>query len=158
MPTNPKKNSKFVEQFLKEHLRFHKKILGKPSQKSRYPIASNISKVGTYPGYTNAGAGYFYDAVLEYRVWIHPEMGGKNYYQKDDYFVAFSHFEDAVKFSKSTKGAEPPMVLVLQKEWIAEPEPGHYVHKKHKRMTEWKPKWLKNFQRSKNSIKEFLQK
>lgn len=60
---------------------------------SAYPIAVYTKKVGKYPALTNFGAGYVYDDVLEYRVWVHP--GGNDYYR------AFSTCEEAKKFSES---------------------------------------------------------
>ena len=40
-----------------------------------------------------SGAGYFYDDVLEYRVWVHPEAGGEDLHDGDDYFLAFAKFD-----------------------------------------------------------------
>lgn len=40
-----------------------------------YPKAIHEDKVGTYPAAAKAGGGYVWDAVLEYRVWCHPERG-----------------------------------------------------------------------------------
>jgi len=37
----------------------------------------NPNKVGTYPALAKSGAGYFYDEILEYRVWIHPADGSE---------------------------------------------------------------------------------
>lgn len=87
---------------------------------SQYPPAVDLSKVGSYPALTKSGAGYFYDDVLEYRVWIHPKGGG------DDYYRAFASYEPALQFSKSTTGAEEPLVLVRQKKRVNEPEPGKF--------------------------------
>ena len=63
---------------------------------SAYPLAVDVKKVGSYPALTKSGAGYFYDNVLEYRVWIKPAEGG------DDYHKAFARYEDALAFSKET--------------------------------------------------------
>ena len=38
---------------------------------------------------TKSGGGYFYDEVLEYRVWVHPERGGPDHHEGEDYFHAF---------------------------------------------------------------------
>lgn len=46
------------------------------TQNSAYPFAVDVKKVGSYPALTKSGAGYFYDDVLEYRVWINPAEGG----------------------------------------------------------------------------------
>jgi hypothetical protein len=94
--------------------------------------------------------GYFFDEVLEFRVWIHPDG--------NDYFHAFVIYEEAEDFSKRTKGAEEPLALILQKEWVNEPEPGKYIHKKSKRITEWQVQWLNRGKRDKYSIPEMLKK
>ena len=44
---------------------------------SKFPLALDPTQVGTFPGQTKSGAGYFYDEVLEYRVWLHPEKGAR---------------------------------------------------------------------------------
>ncbi len=73
-----------------------------------------------------------------------------------DYFVAFAQYETAEAFSKSNAGAEEPLVLVRQLEWIDEPQPGHYVAEKGERVTEWRVKWLAGSKRNPDSIKELL--
>ena len=122
----------------------------KPTIASAYPIAVDINKVGTYPGFTKSGAGYFYDQVLEYRVWMNPPEGG------DDYYKAFPTYEEGLAYSKSTLGAEEPLVLILQREWIDEPQPGSYVRKSEERLTEWKVEWLAGSKRSPEAIDRFL--
>jgi len=87
---------------------------------STYPVAIDPGKVGDYPALAKSGAGYVYDEVLEYRVWINADG--------DDYYHAFATFEDADDYSDKTEGAEEPIVLVLQHEHINEPEPGKYEH------------------------------
>jgi hypothetical protein len=119
-----------------------------PSAASRYPIAVDLTKVGKYPAATKSGGGYFYDEVLEYRVWVHP--GG------DDTYRAFATFEEAEQFSKRTTGAEEPLVLVLQRESINEPAPDTYEHVKGDRVTEWQVAWLAGNKRGPDSIAEFL--
>ena len=133
-------------------------IMSKKSseKKSQFPVAIDLKKVGEYPGGVFSGGGYFYDDVLEYRVWIHPEAGGEDKFDGNDYFHAFATYEEAFEFSKKAKGSEDPIVLVLQKEWINEPEPGKFLHKKGERMTEWLVDWLKDHKRNKNSIPNFL--
>ena len=115
---------------------------------SSYPIAIDLSKVGTYSALTKSGAGYFYDEVLEYRVWIHPDG--------DDSYEAFATFEEAEVFSKKHGNAEEPLVLVLQREHINEPKPGEFEHVKGNRITEWRVEWLKGQKRAPNSIELFL--
>lgn len=123
---------------------------------SRYPVAVDPARVGTYPGYAKSGAGYFYDEVLEYRVWLHPERGAERLAGDDDYFAAFAEYERAAAFSKTKPGAEEPLVLIRQLEWINEPVPGQYTHETTKRITEWRVHWLEGTQRGPNSIREFM--
>lgn len=126
------------------------------SGKSQYPIAVSLDKVGTYSGQTKSGAGYFYDEVLEYRVWLHPERGAAPLAGTQDYFAAFAQYENALAFSRSTSGAEEPLVLVHQLESINEPAPGQYVVDKSERITEWRVEWLPGSKRTPASIQDFL--
>lgn len=91
-----------------------------------------------------------WDAVLEYRVWCHPERGG------DDYYYAFASYPDALRFSEKTPCAEEPLALILQKEHINEPAPGQYAHVKKRRITEWPIEFLSRRRRTKNTIPDFL--
>ena len=127
------------------------------SGQSAYPIAVDLSKVGSYPADTRSGAGYFYDDVLEYRVWLHPEKGAKPLNGAKDYFVAFAQYERANGFSKRSTGAESPIVLVRQLEWINEPEHGRFIPEKTERITEWQVQWLTGSKRGPKSISDFLQ-
>lgn len=126
------------------------------SRPSAYPLAMDSAHVGKYSPESKSGAGHFYDEVLEYRVWFHPEKGAEPLNGKDDYYVAFAQCENAEELSKSSKGAEEPVVLVRQYEWINEPEPGRYVAEKGNRITEWQTKWLTGNKRTPASISEFL--
>src|SRR5882672_9366789 len=65
---------------------------------SQHPVAVDPSFVGSYSPLSKSGGGYFYDDVLEYRVWIHPKGGGDNHYR------AFASFETGLQFSKRTPG------------------------------------------------------
>jgi hypothetical protein len=114
---------------------------------SAYPLAIDAEKVGSYPALTKSGAGYFYDEVLEYRVWINVPEG-------DDYYKAFARYEDALEFSKNTEGAEEPLVLILQKQWIDEPEPGKFFVRTEDRITEWRVEWLSNGKREPGAIRK----
>jgi len=114
----------------------------------RYPNVLDPSLVGTYPAATNTGGGYVWDAVLEYRVWCHADPG--------DYYHAFTSYEDALAFSKDAKNAEEPLALVLQKEYIDEPEPGYYIHVKKRRITEWPVNFLSRPRRTNRTIPDFL--
>jgi hypothetical protein len=126
------------------------------SSASKYPVAIDPIRVGTYPPSVKSGAGYFYDDVLEYRVWLHPENGAKPLNGDNDYFVAFAQFETAQALSESTPGAEPPLVLIRQREWIDEPKKGQFIRRNGERITEWQVQWLKDNKRNDHSIDEFL--
>jgi putative acetyltransferase len=123
---------------------------------STLPFAIDVSRVGTYPADTSSGGGYFYDDVLEYRVWLHPDKGAQPLNGEKDYFVAFAQYEFAKAFAERTKGAEGPLVLVRQKEWIDEPKRGTFIPQNSERITEWQVDWLNGSKRTDNSIKEFL--
>jgi hypothetical protein len=97
---------------------------------SAYPLAVAPGRVGLYPPETKSGAGYFYDDVLEYRVWLHPENGAVPVNGTKDYFAAFAQYERAAAFAAKARGGEEPLALVRQREWIDEPEPMHFIHKK----------------------------
>lgn len=124
--------------------------------RSAYPLAIYNAQVGKYAAETKSGPGYFYDDVLEYRVWFCPERGAKPVNGKDDYYVAFAEYERAEDLSKVSKGAEEPVVLVRQYEWINEPEPGHFQAEKGNRITEWRVQWLDGSKRTPDSTREFL--
>jgi len=91
-----------------------------------------------------------WDAVLEYRVWCHPEGGG------DDFYYAFASYPDALSFSTKSEGAESPVALILQREYIDEATPGKYVHVKKRRITEWPIEFLSRPRRTKRTIPDFL--
>lgn len=117
---------------------------------SAYPQAIDLNRVGKYPSATKSGAGYFYDDVLEYRVWFYPEGGG------DDQYKAFAQYEEALAFSKTTPDSEEPLVLVRQRQWIDEPKPGHYSPSSGERITEWDVKWLNGSKRNADTISDFM--
>jgi hypothetical protein len=103
--------------------------------RSAYPTAVDPARVGTYDPLSSSGAGYFYDDVLEYRVWVHPDKDGLPLNGDKDYFFAFAQYEPAAVFAGRTRGSEDPIVLIRQREWINEPEPGHYIAEHVERMT-----------------------
>jgi hypothetical protein len=123
---------------------------------SKYPIAIDPSRVGTYAPEVKSGAGYFYDDVLEYRVWFHPEKGAAPLNGGSDYFEAFAQYERAKASSDRTPGAEPPLVLVRQTEWIDEPKRGKFTRETGLRLTEWQVAWLTGSRRTEHSIDDFL--
>lgn len=133
-------------------VRANRQIIGP----SIYPPAVDPNRVVTDPPDTKSGAGYFYDDVLEYRVWLNPANGAETLNGKSDYFVAFAQYEAADAFSKKTPGAEAPLVLVRQLEWINEPERGHFIPEKGERITEWQIAWLTDTKRTETSIREFM--
>jgi hypothetical protein len=89
-------------------------------------------------------------------VWCHPERGAPDEDDGNDYYYAFASYPDALRFSNKSPGAEKPLGLVLQKEYITEPAPGQYAHVKKRRITEWPVKFLSRPRRKKNTIPDFL--
>ena len=124
--------------------------------RTRFPRAINPARVGRYSATAAAGGGLVWDAVLEYRVWCHPERGAPDKAEGSDYYYAFVSFPEALRFSKEYPGAEEPLALVLQKEYIDEPTLGQYTHVKKRRVTEWPVELLSRQHRTKNTIPDFL--
>lgn len=123
---------------------------------SSYPDAVNPDLVGTYPTMVESGAGYFFDEVLEFRVWCHPESGAPDEGEGADYFCAFATYEEALVFSQAASGAEEPLVLIRQNEWIDEPQPGQFIHEKRERIAEWRVEWLSDNKRYPGAIEGFI--
>jgi hypothetical protein len=123
---------------------------------TQYPAVLDPNAVGEYPAFVAAGGGYVWDEVLEYRVWCHPERGAPDHADGSDYYYAFASYKEALEFTAQTPGAEEPLALILQREYISEPEPGVYVHVKEERMTEWPVKFLSRPRRTPNTIPDFL--
>ena len=123
---------------------------------STYPPVKDAQLVGTYPAPAKAGGGLVWDAVLEYRVWCHPEHGAPDQGDGGDYYYAYETYEEALAFSKTMAGTEEPLALVLQEEYIVEPEPGQYVHIKEQRVTEWPVEFLRRPKRDEDTIPDFL--
>jgi hypothetical protein len=121
-----------------------------------FPPVLDKSLVGTYPGLAKAGGGLVWDAVLEYRVWCHPELGAPDQADGSEYYLAFSAYEEALAFAEGTDGAEEPLALVLQEEFIEEPSPGQYVHVREQRIAEWPVAFLSRPQRTERTIPDFL--
>jgi hypothetical protein len=57
---------------------------------SEFPTFDDPGLVGKHPAAAKAGGGLVWDAVLEYRVWLHPERGAKDLHDGSDYFQAFT--------------------------------------------------------------------
>jgi putative acetyltransferase len=123
---------------------------------AQYPAVLDPNAVGEYPALVAAGGGYVWDEVLEYRVWCHPERGAPDHADGNDYYYAFASYEEALEFSVQTDGAEEPLALILQREYISEPEPGVYGHVKEERMTEWPVEFLSRPRRTPDTILNFL--
>ena len=121
-----------------------------------YPKAKDPDLIGEYPGLVKSGGGYVWDDVLEYRVWCHPHDGAPDTEEGNDYYYAFETYEEALAYSQSNKGCEEPLALVLQEEYIDEPEPGNYVHVMEQRLTEWPVDLLKRPKRNKDTIPNFF--
>lgn len=126
------------------------------TENSNYPVVVDVSLVGTYPPLAKAGGGYVWDEVLEYRVWCHPERGASDFAEGSDYYDAFATYEEALEYSQRTEGAEAPLALIRQAEYIAEQNPGEYLHVKEERITEWPVEFLRRPRRTQNTIPDFL--
>jgi len=122
----------------------------------KYPAVANPNAVGTYPATAKAGGGYVWDEVLEYRVWCHPERGAQDLAEGSDYFYSFGTCEEALSFSQTTPGAEEPLALILQREYLDEPEPGRFVHVAEERIAEWPVTFLSRPRRTPSTIPDFL--
>jgi putative acetyltransferase len=120
------------------------------------PDVADPSLVGSYPASVGAGGGYVWDAVLEYRVWCHPERGAPDEDDGNDYFRVFAGYDEALEFAQQTPGAEEPLALVEQDEYLEEPRPGEYVHVKKRRLTEWPLAFLRRPRRTDRTIPDFL--
>lgn len=125
-------------------------------EESQYPTVLDPGAVGDYPASAFAGGGYVWDEVLEYRVWCSPSRGAPDLYDGSDYFEPFSTYEAALEHSQEAQGAEEPLALILQREYIDESAPGQYTHVKKERMTEWPVEFLSRPRRNQFTIPDFL--
>jgi Domain of unknown function (DUF6265) len=121
-----------------------------------YPDAADPALVGTYPASAKAGGGFVWDEVLEYRVWCHPERGAEGPGDGSDYYHAFATYTEALEFSEQSTGADAPLALIRQREYIDEPDPGQYVHVKAERIAEWPVEFLRRPRRTPHTIADFL--
>jgi hypothetical protein len=122
----------------------------------QHPDAVDSEKVGTYPAMAESGGGFVWDEVLEYRVWCHPEDGAPDENDGSDYYYPFSTYIEALECSQDVPGAEEPIALILQREYLDEPEPGQYVHVTEERITEWPVEFLLRPRRTSSTISVFL--
>jgi putative acetyltransferase len=125
-------------------------------RRAKYPTVLDPSAVGKYSARAGAGGGFVWDEVLEYRVWCYPQRAAPDLEDGSDYYYAFECYEDAVEFSRRTRGAEEPLALILQRKYISEPEPGVYIHVKKERITEWPVEFLSRPRRTSETIARFL--
>ena len=123
---------------------------------NNYPKVLDKNRVGKYSILAKAGGGYVWDEVLEYRVWCHPENGAEDVEEGNDYYYAFADYKTAKEFSDNNSGTEEPIALILQREYIDEPENGKYIHVKEERVTEWSVAFLTRPRRNENTIPDFL--
>ena len=121
-----------------------------------YPDVLDSDLVGHFSVVTHSGGGYVWDAVLEYRVWCHTENGAPDESNGDDYFYPFATYAEAHSFFTETNGAESPLALVLQREYIDEPQPGDFHHVKRSRVAEWPTEFLSRPRRTDLTIPRFL--
>lgn len=122
----------------------------------KYPTVQHPEKMGSYPGHVPIGGGYVWDEVLEYRVWCHPGKGAEDLAEGNDYFFVFASYPEALAYAEQTPGAEQPLALILQKEYIDEPQPQVYRHIAEERMAEWPVDFLSRPRRTKRTIPDFL--
>lgn len=123
---------------------------------TEFPSVLDESLVGTYSALAKAGGGYVWDAVLEYRVWCCPQDGARDDEDGSDYYFAFPTHEDALAFAERTDGADEPLALILQEEFIDEAIPGEYVHVRERRIAEWQVGWLTRPRRTPRTIPDFM--
>jgi hypothetical protein len=121
-----------------------------------YPDAVDPILVGKYSPVAKRGGGFVWDDVLEYRVWCHPERGARDLEDGSDYYHPFATYAEALAFSQRTEGTEAPLALIRQREYIAESNPGEYLHVKQERITEWPVEFLHRPRRTQNTIPDFL--
>ena len=97
-----------------------------------------------------------WDDVLEYRVWCHPERGASDLEDGNDYYYAFATYDEALVFTHGTAGAQTPLALIRQDEYIDETNPNEYRHVREERITEWPVEFLLRPRRAPNTIPDFL--
>jgi hypothetical protein len=85
-----------------------------------------------------------------------PSRGAKDVADGDDYFYAFETYEEARTASEELDGAEEPLALVRQREYIDETESAVYRHVIQERVTEWPVEFLSRPSRDERTIPEFL--
>jgi len=127
-----------------------------PTGGGAYPSVLHPDRIGSYPATVGSGGGYVWDAVLEYRVWCCPSRGAPDEEDGSDYYYVFASFEEAMAYAESNPGTEHPIALVLQREYIEEPEPGEFVRVREERMTEWPVEFLERPRRTDETLDRFF--
>lgn len=121
-----------------------------------YPSVFDPEKVGSYDASAKAGGGYVWDEVLEYRVWCSPRLGAEDIEQGHDYYYVFDAAAEAQDFAATHPGAKPALALILQREYLDEPEAGQFVHVTTERVAEWPIEFLSRPRRTARTIPDFL--
>jgi len=108
-----------------------------------YPDAVEANLVGTLPGAGGCRR-------------CHPERAAADCENgSDDCYCALATYAEAAAFCENTPGAEKPLALIRQVEYI-EPKSGEYRHMKELRIAEWPVEFLRRPRRTPNTIPEFL--
>jgi putative acetyltransferase len=84
------------------------------------------------------------------------ERGDADVADGSDYYHPFATYREALDFSEANPGTEEPLALILQEEYIGEPEAGRYIHVKERRVTEWPVSFLARPKRTANTIPDFF--
>ena len=130
---------------------------GGDDERHRIPEAvEDPSQVGSYPARRTRVAGTSGSAAVGISSRCHPDRGAIDRYDGDDYYYAFETYAEALAFSRTTDGAESPLALIRQDEYIDEPEVGQFVHVREVRFTEWMVEHLRHPRRNPNTIPDFI--
>jgi hypothetical protein len=112
------------------------------------PEVFDKSKVGTYDLLCKAGGGFVWDHVLEYRVWTR-ETGTLECHR-------FADYDTASVYSQKDPEREPPLALVLQKEYFLGDTAESAKLKSRIRTTEWQVQWLEESNHRPSMLKREL--
>lgn len=74
----------------------------------------------------------------------------------DDYYYAFATYDEALACSNDEPGAEEPLALIRQREYIDEPSAGQYIHVRAERIAEWPVVFLHRPRRTSETIPAFF--
>jgi len=104
---------------------------------SKYPVAYDKAKVGTYPWWTHAGGGLRYDKLLEFRVWF--SVGSKAHVK------AFPTAEAALRYRPLGSAYNTHRVCLVSQDWWISEEPGEPRYRVNSsRVTEWPIEYAKS--------------